>query len=647
MNLTTMLTTNKLYRVTLNDRLFVGPDYQTVRQFVLDRTDCWIDIDSMPDAAIWETKRGLWPKRFKAWRHREYGDDNDYSKLLSDLGGIMGKMTINQSFYIDFVNEAKWRPGSFGEKENSCWWLTMYGASRLGLFEQGGLAMRYFRSPRQRSINRGQKGVGRAWILPTRDDLFLFNSYGYELGVSARILSTILGDAWKYEKIDMELEESYVNGDKAIRFSQQSFDPRETIFLPSINSEYVGYCYRCGDKVLKDRQQTYREDREGFERIYHRGNCAEHDLKACDHCSGMFLRSDLKYLSNLDKNVCVPCLQNYFVKCQDCGDYHTASKLTRVYWKSKSLYVCRTCIDKYPRCECGNYYKNRTTLKAHQSGCRTYQRNHRKPASKEGAITLAQLHHARISSCISAGEFWNLYQEYIKQEDSSEFEVETRLNNYERNPTPRERRVTIHEVTRALRSPYVSYPDYVRIFQLYMEQNEIDEEEAYNRVHQEIQALSQPHTPPEPPIYEGWGVSNPVERVAIEGQGEATPRVPEATELAGQDSTPNPAATLLDGSQHVESPSPREAWGAEWGATVDRLYRSISNRHEWVAEYINEWAGEPTPASTGATFEPFTVRLNEDEWDALMLGRFDPRLPEQTDAQVRTGVPANEDTPIE
>jgi hypothetical protein len=610
-----MLTPNKLYRLTLNDKVFIGPDYVEIKRRVMQATG-W-NIDGMPDSNVWETKRGLWPKRFKSWLHREYGADVD-SKFLGDIGGIMGKMTINRAFYVDFTTEAKWKAGSFGEKLNSCWWSDIYGRSRMGLFEHGGMAMRFFSSPRQRSINRGQKGIGRAWIFPTDQDLFLFNSYGFELGVAARVLAAILGNDWKYGKISFSLSDSYINGDTAYRFSNQSFDLSENCYLPGINSDYVGYCYHCGDKVSYRDYRRFDEAHEGRARLYH-PKCAEHDLKKCTHCDEWTLIDTLTHLAHLDQNVCHSCLTEYYLKCPDCGRYFWDSKMVEVQWKPyRRFSVCPDCLDKYPTCKCDAHFKNVTTLRAHQRTCLSIHpiRPTRKVSLTSDRITLAQVQDAREDDHVGGREYWRLFENYARQEGIPIEEVEDRMSDLVTARRRGREYVEFAQLYEARFSDLISYEEYHRLLAIYKEQTGLNDAdiadqllEERRRRQQNDRHLSQPHPAQVQTVHRRRNLSNPVDELADAGQGQATQGVPQASVLAGQAGPSEPPAPILDGSEHVEPPSSGQTWELIGWPPMDRLHIEVQN----------PW------------------------WSAEFTG-FDPGLPEQTDAQVRTGVPGDEET---
>jgi hypothetical protein len=581
----TMPTLNKLHKITLDDKILVGPQWDDIRRRI--NREVGFDIEYMPEGNVWETKRGLWPKRFKHWLYKEYGVRDVDPKLLSDIGGVMGKMSVNQTFYVDFVNEARWKAGAFGEKCSSCWWSTSYGRARLGLFEKGGIAMRFFSSPRQRSINKGTKGIGRAWLFPTGDDMFLFNSYGFEMSVSARVLASIMGQGWRYDTVEFYMNDAYINGEKAFRFSQSGFDPRERISLPSILSRYVGYCYHCGEKVKAYDCKEYTEENEAH-RIYH-PDCADHDLANCAYCGEMALADQMTHLPHYNESACHSCISNYYVKCNDCGRHMKVRDINDVHWTHSTLNVCNDCLPKYPKCECNHYFKNRTTLRRHQESCRTYRRNHR-PATTE-RVTLDQVIHAYQSNSVSVSDYENIRDEYARQEELTLSQVDRLAwNGRPSNPTPS---VSVADLHRALTDTNVTVGQYGDLINRYAEQEHITRNEANRRADRyEAQDLHEQPTPQEPPIYTGWDLLDEMAGVDAQSQGNEAQGLPTPTIMAGQAGTFESAPAALDGSQPVEPTPSWEGRRIEWRSAMDRLRDSVQNFPEW-SRYYYDWQQQP------------------------------------------------------
>jgi hypothetical protein len=581
----TMPTLNKLHKITLDDKILVGPQWDDIRRRI--NREVGFDIEYMPEGNVWETKRGLWPKRFKHWLYKEYGVRDVDPKLLSDIGGVMGKMSVNQTFYVDFVNEARWKAGAFGEKCSSCWWSTSYGRARLGLFEKGGIAMRFFSSPRQRSINKGTKGIGRAWLFPTGDDMFLFNSYGFEMSVSARVLASIMGQGWRYDTVEFYMNDAYINGEKAFRFSQSGFDPRERISLPSILSRYVGYCYHCGEKISAYDCKEYTEENESH-RLYH-PDCADHDLANCAYCGEMALADQMTHLPHYNESACHSCISNYYVKCQDCGRQIRQRDINDVHWTHSTLNVCNDCLPKYPKCECNHYFKNRTTLRRHQESCRTYRRNHR-PATTE-RVTLDQVIHAYQSNSVSVSDYENIRDEYARQEELTLSQVDRLAwNGRPSNPTPS---VSVADLHRALTDTNVTVGQYGDLINRYAEQEHITRNEANRRADRyEAQDLHEQPTPQEPPIYTGWDLLDEMAGVDAQSQGNEAQGLPTPTIMAGQAGTFESAPAALDGSQPVEPTPSWEGRRIEWRSAMDRLRDSVQNFPEW-SRYYYDWQQQP------------------------------------------------------
>lgn len=103
------------------------------------------------------------------------------------------------------------------------------------------------------------------------------------------------------------------------------------------------YCADCGDRINKD--DAYYIDGE-----YYCDNCVSY----CDCCDES-VRSDMTYVG--DSWVCESCLENYYSRCEDCGEYVHKDEI--MYIEDKQIDVCPDCLKsgRYFECsECYSYY---------------------------------------------------------------------------------------------------------------------------------------------------------------------------------------------------------------------------------------------------------------------------------------------------
>jgi hypothetical protein len=379
---------DKLYKVHIKERIFSDVDYHTIRMAV--NREYGRDINYMPNSRLWETSRGLWTKRFQSWMYKQEVRVNP--KFLSDLGGVIGKMTVSQFFYIDFVKHSNWTPGKFGEKVNSCWFTPTYGAARLGLFEHGGFAMRFFSSARQRSINRGTKGIGRAWVYPYQGNIYLFNSYGYELPIASLVLSQILGVTGK--ATNFSITDAYINNEKAYIFSDEPVQDEYRV-LPKIHSRYVGFCEHCHEGVRSGDESGWHEGEGKMYHIYH-DVCAAKVLTRCYECSSQFPTDKVHtHPDRKGEYICDRCMRERYVKCRKCHKVvHARTLKTALYygrhgWDIKV--ICNDCHANAPTCLCGKTFASKRAQHLHHTmdNCRRYN-DHKKATRRNVSREVAR-----------------------------------------------------------------------------------------------------------------------------------------------------------------------------------------------------------------------------------------------------------------
>lgn len=97
-------------------------------------------------------------------------------------------------------------------------------------------------------------------------------------------------------------------------------------------------------------------------------------------CCDRYHRRESFYLDRYDIDVCEYCLEEYYVYCEDCGQYVYERDATWV--EGESRYVCNDCLyEDYERCEvCGEYFR-REDMALNELGlwlCEEHNPNNRK-----------------------------------------------------------------------------------------------------------------------------------------------------------------------------------------------------------------------------------------------------------------------------
>lgn len=133
---------------------------------------------------------GTFPKRVSSWLKREHGKKID-SLSLSKIGNL-AKMHGNDGSQIiyDVTDRLDWNAGDFGDS-GSCFWGS-YAQTRYHFQQSGFLAMRLY--------DENGNGTSRSWVAPNLPEdgcYIMFNGYGRQLVVQARVLATDLGLSYK------------------------------------------------------------------------------------------------------------------------------------------------------------------------------------------------------------------------------------------------------------------------------------------------------------------------------------------------------------------------------------------------------------------------------------------------------------------
>ena len=187
------------------------------------------------------TYAGTWPKRYASFLRKQHGHKID-SVQLAKIGTLASSYSAKKSeiLYIDFTDHANWTPGTFGESNTSCWW-NEYNRNRMGLFDIGGRAVRFF--------DKLENPMGRAWLLKYEQGWAMFNIYGKEGFSAARIVSTHLG--LSYKKLPMISDESFINNNSGFLLGPSEFleSKTETLNLKKHAADYFGKCEKCRNKI--------------------------------------------------------------------------------------------------------------------------------------------------------------------------------------------------------------------------------------------------------------------------------------------------------------------------------------------------------------------------------------------------------------
>jgi hypothetical protein len=266
---------------------------------------------------------GTFPKRVAKFYFKTYHLRCPDS-FLTQIGNLAKAHSESaEAYHFDFVNRIEWQAGDFGDS-HSCYWGS-YAGAKVMITDNGGMAIRFY--------DGNDKGIGRAWLIPIDDDLYIiFNGYG--LGGDstlriARIFALFIG--LQYKRITLS------NSDGGLYINNS-----------------VGYIIGRMEAI------------DGIER--HDFNWYEVELDTCHHC-GRQLDEDDYYRGADDEHYCENCFYQFFSDCSQCGEPHYREDLT--YVESTGYDVCEWCLGRY-YFECYRCEENYPKQEAQQFGKQVY-----------------------------------------------------------------------------------------------------------------------------------------------------------------------------------------------------------------------------------------------------------------------------------
>lgn len=110
---------------------------------------------------------------------------------------------------------------------------------------------------------------------------------------------------------------------------------------------YTYVCESCGNGIDED-------DVIWIDRHPYCENC----VTWCSMCESYELNDYSTYVDSENIYVCSSCLDEYYTKCDDCGEYIKSKNINSVYKNGVECYVCDSCFESnYCYCDgCGDYF---------------------------------------------------------------------------------------------------------------------------------------------------------------------------------------------------------------------------------------------------------------------------------------------------
>jgi|WetSurMetagenome_2_1015567.scaffolds.fasta_scaffold00049_47 hypothetical protein len=292
---------------------------------------------------------GTWLKRFNSYLYKNFSLKLSAS-MLSELGGYIGKVRGEQGsklYNFDFTDKINWDSGDYGDR-GSCFWGGRANAKE-SIRLNGGIAIRFYSD--SSNIN---SGIARAWLLPYRDSLLLFNSYGLEAIVTARALATFLG--FSYARVGFNNSDSdymlYINSSSGYLIAKQENIPSNKSLdcdYAILADEDVEPCRDCGEYFSSDDLYHVR----GYGDIC--SDCIG-EYSYCNYCGEYYENDSGEYIESRDSFICSSCLEDNFTACDNCGEYYDNDRGDLEEVDNQTL--CSDCRDDLAEyCNyCGEYH---------------------------------------------------------------------------------------------------------------------------------------------------------------------------------------------------------------------------------------------------------------------------------------------------
>lgn len=271
---------------------------------------------------------GTFPKRISKYYYttRSLKVPNSVMSEVGNLARTHSSESI--TYHFDFVTDLNWQAGDFGDGR-SCFWGGRESAREM-IKDAGGFAIRFFED---------DKGVARAWIIPSDNVYYVFNGYGHQTVKIARIFSTFLGLSYKKVSLSNHGGTSstlYINTGRGYAIGEHATIEHINSHDFEIYDDEMRSCSDCGDYVDEDNLYVGLDDE-----IYCQ-DCYYDRFRDCDECGESQYTDDLCYIESEGIDVCEGCYDRNFSHCEGCEKAYRLNQLTVV---KDSLY-CADCLPK-------------------------------------------------------------------------------------------------------------------------------------------------------------------------------------------------------------------------------------------------------------------------------------------------------------
>ena len=259
----------------------------------------------------WIAKTGNFTKRFAKLIHKNLDVSLD-APALNFVGTEFGRYFLQNKYQFEIKKSFDWAAGAFGD-EGSCFFSEQSNRKFVlnTLRENDFYSYNFYKS-----TNGNLKGIARCIAKKNNKGEILFNSYGYTLLESARVIAHYKNLLYKQIKLKNNGEDSgdlFINNGSGyllttdLNTSIDSYDFE-------IDIERKEVCCNCDDIINEDDICRYEDDTYCW-------SCFNERFIHCEHCNDIVTNDDANYLEHYEISVCESCLENKYIYCDCCNEY--------------------------------------------------------------------------------------------------------------------------------------------------------------------------------------------------------------------------------------------------------------------------------------------------------------------------------------
>jgi hypothetical protein len=339
-----------------------------------------------PWTTVEKEQGGRMTKRIGAYIYKTY-NHSLHANYVAGIGNFLNDEAPVGKLHYDQTNRFTWSAGEFGDG-NACFLISRRNVLDA-MMEEGAHALRFWKP----AANDGHKGVGRAWVLPTKLGVpVVMNAYGPTLESYRARMRLIVPDApttmVMVNNFGTRDGSLYINGGHGFLVGHEGEDYSLDVDLEiQVGSDRPVRCHDCGQRVQRRNQHiVYLMDdstagvcAECYHRLY--GECMltgrHYPLALLEPLEmvteGHYDRERGFTTGSLISGLANPRFRRNIPQCPRCNhhvNHHSAFYHAVTDEGGLSQRMCIMCASAYDHecTHCGNFLNAATTCSCGASG---------------------------------------------------------------------------------------------------------------------------------------------------------------------------------------------------------------------------------------------------------------------------------------